>query len=287
MVTAIRRDRRRRVQEAAAGILPALGSMRRPHPSSGQSCKVAGIGATNATHGRMCRLAPIFGHRIGDGNETANDDSSRDRGPVGAGFCDLGFGPAGARARARTSATASPRPVRTTAPPASTPAPVKAPSTTIRSRGNTWPKEPAKRSAARRPRRSPDRRLRDPASSADRGRRILDLLPEMALARVLPAVAGIGLRAPHVAEVRDSRPPIGWLEVHSENYFVDGGPALAALEAMRADYPVSLHGVGLSLGSADPLDVEHLARLKRLASTASNRRRSPSICAGAMSTAAI
>jgi uncharacterized protein (UPF0276 family) len=88
----------------------------------------------------------------------------------------------------------------------------------------------------------------------------------MAPARVLPAVAGIGLRAPHVAEVRDSRPPIGWLEVHSENYFVDGGPALAALEAIRAGYPVSLHGVGLSLGSADPLDVEHLARLKRLAS---------------------
>jgi hypothetical protein len=88
----------------------------------------------------------------------------------------------------------------------------------------------------------------------------------MAHARVLPAVAGIGLRAPHVGEVRDSRPPIGWLEVHSENYFVDGGPALAALEAIRADYPVSLHGVGLSLGSADPLDAEHLARLKQLAS---------------------
>ncbi len=87
----------------------------------------------------------------------------------------------------------------------------------------------------------------------------------MAFLRALPAVAGIGLRAPHVARVRDSRPPIGWVEVHSENYFVDGGPALTALEAIRADYPVSLHGVGLSLGSADPLDGEHLARLKRLA----------------------
>jgi uncharacterized protein len=83
--------------------------------------------------------------------------------------------------------------------------------------------------------------------------------------RALPTVAGIGLRAPHVAEVRASRPPIGWLEVHSENYFVDGGPALAALETIRADYPLSLHGVGLSLGSADPLDIEHLARLKQLA----------------------
>jgi len=81
----------------------------------------------------------------------------------------------------------------------------------------------------------------------------------------LPPVAGIGLRSPHVAQVRRDRPPIGWLEVHSENYFVDGGPALAALEAIRADYPISLHGVGLSLGSADALDSGHLAELKRLA----------------------
>ena len=57
---------------------------------------------------------------------------------------------------------------------------------------------------------------------------------------------------------------MGWLEVHSENYFVDGGPSLAALDAIRADYPLSLHGVGMSLGSADPLDVGHVARLKRL-----------------------
>ena len=83
---------------------------------------------------------------------------------------------------------------------------------------------------------------------------------------MLPALAGIGLRTPHVDEVRRSRPPVGWLEVHSENYFGAGGPALAALEAIRADYPVSLHGVGLSLGSADPLDTGHLARLRRLAS---------------------
>jgi uncharacterized protein len=81
----------------------------------------------------------------------------------------------------------------------------------------------------------------------------------------LLVAAGIGLRAPHVGQVRTQRPAVGWLEVHSENYFVDGGPALAALDAIRADYPVSLHGVGLSLGSADALDAEHLARLKRLA----------------------
>jgi uncharacterized protein len=80
----------------------------------------------------------------------------------------------------------------------------------------------------------------------------------------LPVCAGIGLRSPHVTQVRAQQPEIGWLEVHSENYFVDGGPAIAALDAIRRDYPISLHGVGLSLGSADALDVGHLARLKRL-----------------------
>ncbi len=65
--------------------------------------------------------------------------------------------------------------------------------------------------------------------------------------------------------MRRERPAIGWLEVHSENYFVDGGPALAALDAIRADYPLALHGVGMSFGSADALDAGHLKRLKRLA----------------------
>ena len=86
----------------------------------------------------------------------------------------------------------------------------------------------------------------------------------MIAASGLPCTAGIGLRAPHVAHVRELRPPVDWFEVHSENYFVDGGPALAALDAIRADYPIALHGVGLSLGSADVLDGGHLRRLKRL-----------------------
>jgi uncharacterized protein len=81
----------------------------------------------------------------------------------------------------------------------------------------------------------------------------------------LPAAAGIGLRAPHVRHVLDTRPPVPWFEVHSENYFADGGPALANLERVRRDYPVALHGVGMSLGSADPLDRAHLTKLKRLA----------------------
>jgi uncharacterized protein (UPF0276 family) len=74
---------------------------------------------------------------------------------------------------------------------------------------------------------------------------------------------GIGLRAPHVAEVLATRPAIGWLEVHAENYMGEGAP-LAALERLRADYPLSVHGVGLSLGSAEALDHRHLSRLQRL-----------------------
>ena len=80
----------------------------------------------------------------------------------------------------------------------------------------------------------------------------------------LPVAAGIGLRAPHIAQVLADRPPVAWFEVHSENYYADGGPALAALDRIRADYPLSLHGVGMSLGSIDPLDAMHLAKLRRL-----------------------
>jgi uncharacterized protein len=80
----------------------------------------------------------------------------------------------------------------------------------------------------------------------------------------LPAAAGIGLRSPHVAEVLATRPRVPFFEVHSENYYLDGGPALAALARVRADYPLSLHGVGMSLGSADPLDLTHVAKLKTL-----------------------
>lgn len=75
--------------------------------------------------------------------------------------------------------------------------------------------------------------------------------------------AGIGLRAPHVAEVMATRPPVPWLEVHPENY-MGGGPAVRELERIRADYPLALHGVGLSLGSAEGIDDRHLARLRGL-----------------------
>lgn len=82
-------------------------------------------------------------------------------------------------------------------------------------------------------------------------------------AAAIPAHAGIGLRAPHYGEILGTRPAIGWLEVHSENYF-GGGQPLWFLERMRAHYPVSLHGVGLSLGCAGRLDRDHLRKLGRL-----------------------
>ena len=77
-------------------------------------------------------------------------------------------------------------------------------------------------------------------------------------------MSGIGLRAPHHAEVLRRRPAVDFLEVHSENFFAAGGPALAELERFREAYPLSLHGVGLSLGSTDPLDEAHLAKLASL-----------------------
>jgi uncharacterized protein (UPF0276 family) len=81
----------------------------------------------------------------------------------------------------------------------------------------------------------------------------------------LPASAtGIGLRQPHYREVFERRPELGFLEVHSENFFLDGGASMHALERARDAYPISLHGVGLSLGSADCLADLHLAKLKRL-----------------------
>jgi uncharacterized protein (UPF0276 family) len=79
-----------------------------------------------------------------------------------------------------------------------------------------------------------------------------------------PGAVGIGLRAPHYAELLERRPPLGFVEAHSENFFCDGGAPLAWLERIRALYPLSLHGVGLSLGSWDPLDRGHLGRLREL-----------------------
>lgn len=76
---------------------------------------------------------------------------------------------------------------------------------------------------------------------------------------------GIGLRQPHYQALLAAPPPLAFVEVHSENFFADGGAALAVLNAAREQWPVSLHGVGLALGSAAGLDAEHLRRLAALA----------------------
>jgi uncharacterized protein len=79
----------------------------------------------------------------------------------------------------------------------------------------------------------------------------------------IPARAGVGLRSPHHEHAAAGRIDVAWLEVHTENYFHEGGPQLDALERARAHYPLSFHGVGLGLGSVEPLDREYLARVKR------------------------
>jgi len=77
----------------------------------------------------------------------------------------------------------------------------------------------------------------------------------------LPLSAGIGLRSPHLRDMQERRPSVGWLEVHAENY-MNSGVAAATLENIRSCYPLSMHGVGLSLGSARGIDRRHLQRLK-------------------------
>lgn len=98
---------------------------------------------------------------------------------------------------------------------------------------------------------------------------------------MLPAGAGIGLRHPHHREFLSRRVSIGFVEVHSENFFGDGGRDLDVLSRVRADHPVSLHGVGLSLGSADGVDAEHLRRLVRLADRVAPDEVSEHLCWGA------
>ena len=80
----------------------------------------------------------------------------------------------------------------------------------------------------------------------------------------LPPRAGVGLKPEHYREILDTSPDIGWFEIHAENYMGEGGAPHHHLGAIRERYPVSLHGVGLSIGGAGALDQDHLARLKAL-----------------------
>lgn len=91
-------------------------------------------------------------------------------------------------------------------------------------------------------------------------------LPPPAPSGAQPArsLVGIGLRQPHGEALLRLRPPLGFVEVHAENFFADGGASLAWLERVREHHPISLHGVGLSLGSATGLDAAHLNKLATL-----------------------
>ncbi len=102
------------------------------------------------------------------------------------------------------------------------------------------------------------------------------------------ATAGIGLRAPHYRAFVDGAPGVDWLEVHSENYFGDGGYDLGVLERVRERYPVSLHGVGLAIGAAsdgaacDARFERHLARLASLVDRVEPALVSEHLCWGAL-----
>lgn len=80
----------------------------------------------------------------------------------------------------------------------------------------------------------------------------------------LPAAPGIGFKSTHFADLTTTPGPVRWLEIHAENYMGDGGRPLAQLRALAERFPISVHGVGLSIGGDAPLDRDHLARLEHL-----------------------
>jgi uncharacterized protein len=88
----------------------------------------------------------------------------------------------------------------------------------------------------------------------------------------IPARAGAGLKPEHISEILETKADIGFFEVHAENYMGAGGPPHRQLEEIRKDYPLSLHGVGLSIGGENSLDKEHLQRLAAL-----NKRYEPGL----------
>ncbi|MGE0751298.1 MAG: DUF692 domain-containing protein [Variibacter sp.] len=80
----------------------------------------------------------------------------------------------------------------------------------------------------------------------------------------IPVRAGVGLKAEHYRTILEAKPEIGFFEIHAENYMGAGGPPHRYLTGIRERYPISLHGVGLSIGADRPLDDDHLGRLKNL-----------------------
>ena len=96
------------------------------------------------------------------------------------------------------------------------------------------------------------------------------MLPDAASAtgmrvdKTIPSQAGVGFKTEHAADIFAAPGDVAWFEVHPENYMVAGGARLKQLELLRQDYPLSLHGVGLSLGGEEPLDQAHLKALRAL-----------------------
>ncbi len=82
--------------------------------------------------------------------------------------------------------------------------------------------------------------------------------------RALPASPGVGYKPQHLAAILEDAGRVGWLEIHAENYMGDGGRPLAQLRHLAERFPISVHGVGLSIGGEGRLDANHLARLKHL-----------------------
>ena len=83
-------------------------------------------------------------------------------------------------------------------------------------------------------------------------------------ARRLPIAPGVGYKAQHFTDLRADPGPVKWLEIHAENYMGNGGRPHAQLRALRPDFAISVHGVGLSIGGETPLDTDHLSRIKTL-----------------------
>ncbi|MFZ6847814.1 DUF692 domain-containing protein [Undibacterium sp. RuRC25W] len=94
--------------------------------------------------------------------------------------------------------------------------------------------------------------------------------------------AGVGLRTLHYSDFLEQRPAVDWIEVHAENYFADGGYDLFVLQQLRQQMPVSVHGVGLGLGSAQGFRQEHLTKLKRLIDRIEPALVSEHLCWGAI-----
>src|SRR6185437_15711451 len=111
-----------------------------------------------------------------------------------------------------------------------------------------------------------------------------DPMPSTRIGRAqpIPTGVGIGLRPAHVEQVLEQHPAVPFFELHSENLFCAGGPMWDVFERVRRDYPVSLHGVGLSLGSADALDPAHLRRLREVIARAAPALVSEHVCWGAI-----